>query len=340
MRNIFISSRFACGQNQHLSKKKKKRIPNFVRNQILEIYAVIHKRGWLEDVKGSKENLMSTIQHMIDHNLVFPPLRPLSPPPPSTHSSKIKSKQSLAGHILDVVVHEFGDSGSNIEMSWEFHENARQSFQDELLLQIFTLTLQSLQKFSSDLMTSNSQAVSKQAFESIQPFLSLLQNTLVWDFSKFNFAKTFAERFKRKYKVPTKVMPPDTPEWKQVITNPAILDILISVRSHSPPSYNPASHTEIYIYIFIFPFIMNTATFLHERKYNVQSPNSTIHCSALFYFSKIVCKRSIPHPIHFKDVGRTISHHRVCLHLPSFLPSFPSSFLLVLLLRTRKKTAS
>ena len=175
-------------------------LEGFVTRQLLQVVALIVKRGWLDDAPpadGAGEDAAAQAAANRDARLaalaggsaaasVFERLPPLLGSPDI-------SAQLIGGGLLLALTGEFSFArASAVGLAWEEHARARAGFEMEALQRIFTLALQVLEQHGS----AELQAQPRYA-EWLNTWAELLSAVLSWDFSRADDAEAVLAGMRR-----------------------------------------------------------------------------------------------------------------------------------------------
>lgn len=175
-------------------------LQKYVREQMLLAVAVIVKRGSLDKSTNCK-GIFHEVSQLI--------------------SSGNPTVQTLACSILTALLSEFSSSSktSNIGLSMEFHGSCKRIFQEEDLRQIFMLTMEVLQEFSS---RENLNAQMSSVF---QRYLALANQVLSWNFLPPNLGRHYMAMLESTQNVMLK----PTEGWREALLDTRAMDLFFSV---------------------------------------------------------------------------------------------------------------
>jgi len=228
-------------------------------NQLLQSYAIIQKRSWIDEENGGRQFREMTYKHI--QQLL------------TQDGSAVQKSQNLALQILLNLITEFslGGHSSEIGMTWEFHEKSRISFQEDFLSNCFVLGIDVLKRglsiqdellFSAQNNSSNDD-ISELLKMSVNA-LQLIGAVLTWDFSPFNEMSSFksivsTKMYKNRYAssgggagsafLDQVKLNPKTKEWKDRFVDISTLKLLINFHQKFRQASPNAIDSELFIRI-------------------------------------------------------------------------------------------
>jgi len=132
-----------------------------VKEQVLQVVAIICKRSILENSHTIQDSLLRDVTQLT--------------------TSNNREMQILGCLILKALLSEFSflNRSSDIGLTWEFHLRCKKAFEVQALKQVFMLVIQNLQQFSHTQLN----LLSRDGTLALVRMLSLAEQILSWDFS-------------------------------------------------------------------------------------------------------------------------------------------------------------
>nr|CAG4715291.1 unnamed protein product [Naegleria fowleri] len=236
--SVVLGGRVPCSTTPGVGSIKPPSILQQIVNQLLQSYAIIQKRSWIDEEGGGSQFREMTYKHIqqllnLDNQMVQ------------------QKSQNLALQLLLSLITEFslGGSSSEIGMNWEFHEKSRILFQQDFLPNCFGLGIDILKRSLSIRDESlffgrvTNEDVSELLKMSVNA-LDLIREVLCWDFSPFNEVSSLksiisTKMYKNKYassgggagsaSIEQGKINPNSKEWKERFTNTEILNMFIQL---------------------------------------------------------------------------------------------------------------
>ncbi|EDO31724.1 predicted protein, partial [Nematostella vectensis] len=147
---------------------QKEGVQKYVKEQVLQVVAVMFKRGTLENGNAPWALLFGDLSRLID--------------------AGDRGMQVLGCSILKALLNEYSfmNQSSDIGLSWEFHCQCKKTFEvshRDHLCKIFILLIEALQSFVGP---SAPPTLSAEDINTLTRFLSLAEQILSWDFTLYN----------------------------------------------------------------------------------------------------------------------------------------------------------
>lgn len=139
----------------------KQEIQKYVKEQVLQVVAIICKRGILENSHVIQESLLRDVTQLL--------------------STDNRAMQMLGCMILKALMSQFShlNRSSDVGMSWEVHLQCKKAFEIQGLRQFFTMTVQALQQF----LHVELNLLCREDILGLLSLVSLAEQILSWDFS-------------------------------------------------------------------------------------------------------------------------------------------------------------
>ncbi|XP_022081901.1 exportin-4-like isoform X2 [Acanthaster planci] len=180
------------------------KLPNYVREQILQAVAVIFKRGTMDMKDTGRDALFTDVSQMI--------------------ASGQPQLQLMACSMLTALLNEYSSSSrtSAIGLSWEFHNDCKRLFEVKDLKRVFLFAVQVLHQFEA-----NHAALGQEATTVCSRFLSIAEQVLSWDFMLVRPTRRRIGIFEALQAPPLK---PDA-SWKDVLLDKGLLELFFKLHS-------------------------------------------------------------------------------------------------------------
>lgn len=180
----------------------KQNIQKYVKEQVLQVVAIICKRGILENSRLIQESLLRDITQLL--------------------SSNNRELQMVGFMILKALLSQFSflNRNSEIGMSWEFHMRCKKAFEAQGLRQIFTLVVQSLQQ---QFLHTDLNLLCREDISALLSLVSLAEQILSWDFSLYHSQRhPLSEAGVILFKPGS--------SWRTLLFNPALVDLFFKLQ--------------------------------------------------------------------------------------------------------------
>ncbi|XP_003245507.1 exportin-4 [Acyrthosiphon pisum] len=185
---------------QYIMRDEKILAP-FVRDRILQVIAIMIKRGSVEDGGQERSNILDEVEKLI-------------------FNGDLK-KQVLGCSIILALMHEYS---TTVGLTSESHYAAKKEFEAKDLRRIFVFSTRALheiqnlpQPLSIDIMTV------------LKNLLIICESILVWGFNSTNMPKYLIGTFKGRYNSENSPILKLGSEWKDIITNPSTVDLYFQI---------------------------------------------------------------------------------------------------------------
>lgn len=181
-------------------------LQNYVREQILQVVAIIFKLGTLDNPEA-RTSLVNGLTQLLSHG--------------------DRTMELICCSIMKALLTEYSTTSqsTNFGMSLDFHANCKRSFEEKDLLNIFVLTVQTLQKF----MNVEMSGLSRQDIAVFIRYLSLAEQVLHWEFMSGHPLSLL--RFPGSNETAQKIIFRPHKNWKEVMLDPNLLDLVFKLLS-------------------------------------------------------------------------------------------------------------
>ncbi|CAI6367793.1 unnamed protein product [Macrosiphum euphorbiae] len=178
----------------------------FVRERILQVIAIMIKRGSVEDGGQERSNILDEVEKLI-------------------FNGDLK-KQVLGCSIILALMQEYSTTikSTDVGLTWESHYAAKKEFEARDLRRIFVFSTRALheiqnlpQPLSTDIMTV------------LKYLLIICESILVWGFISTNMPKYLIGMFEGIYNSENSPILKLGSEWKDIITNPSTVDLYFQI---------------------------------------------------------------------------------------------------------------
>lgn len=184
-------------------------LQNYVREQILQVVAIIFKLGTLEDTEARAKLIAQMSQLLNGGN---------------------KTMELISCSIMKALLTEFSttNQSTNFGLSLDFHSKCKRSFEEKDLLNIFVLTIQILQKY----ITASLPGLARQDIAIFVRYLSLAEQILHWEFmtdtswvvlARFNLTCSLNNETAKKIIF----RPPKS--WRNIVLDSNVLDLFFKL---------------------------------------------------------------------------------------------------------------
>ncbi|XP_066917411.1 exportin-4-like isoform X2 [Clytia hemisphaerica] len=195
---------------------EKVEFPNFVREQILLAVAVIFKLGTLES-PDARTNLINGLNELL--------------------TSGNKNMELICCSIMKALLTEYSTTSqsTNFGMSLDFHAKCKKTFEEKDLLNLFILTINALQKYTSAPISS----LGREDIAILNRYLSLAEQIFLWEFMSGN--PLLLLRFPHLNETASKLIFKPHKNWKEMMLNPNLIDMFFQLLQVTS-SHNELSH--------------------------------------------------------------------------------------------------
>ncbi|XP_025409215.1 exportin-4-like isoform X2 [Sipha flava] len=181
-------------------------IAAFVRERILQVIAIMIKRGSVEDGGQERSNILDEVEKLIFNG----DLR----------------KQILGCSIVLALMQEYSTTvkSTDVGLTWESHYSAKKEFEARDLRRIFifsTHALNEIQKLSHQL--------SPDVLTVLKHLLNICESVLVWGFISKTMPKYLIGMFEGIYNSENSPTLKLGSDWKEIITNPSTIDLYFHI---------------------------------------------------------------------------------------------------------------
>ncbi|XP_020912207.1 exportin-4 [Exaiptasia diaphana] len=182
---------------------QKQGVQRYVKEQVLQVVAVMFKRGSLDGNQQAWMSLFSDLTRLITGNET--------------------SMQILGCSILKALLNEFSfiNHSSDIGLSWEFHTRCKHTFETKYLKEAFCLVIQVLRCFEA----VDGKSMSREQLVALVRFLSLAEQILHWEHTVYNLRNRKNTQINRVI-----LLRPDK-SWKNVLFDPQVIGLFFSILS-------------------------------------------------------------------------------------------------------------
>ncbi|KAL7287451.1 hypothetical protein TKK_0018556 [Trichogramma kaykai] len=172
----------------------------FVRERILQVIAIIVKRGSVEDLGEERKEILNQVENLI--------------------KSGDLPRQMLGCSIISSLMQEYATTlkSSDVGLTWEVHFKAKKQFEVTCLKRIFKFCCQALNEFTTDDIPENTMPL-------IKHLLSICENVLTWGFIYVNLSKRLIGVFESIYETDTCPTLRLTSLWRDVMMEPMIVQL-------------------------------------------------------------------------------------------------------------------
>ncbi|KAK7874402.1 hypothetical protein R5R35_001498 [Gryllus longicercus] len=197
-----------------------KELPRFVQERILQVIAIMVKRGSVEDFGVEREKILSEVEQLILNGNF-------------TH-------QILGCNIISAIIQEYATTvkSSDVGLTWEVHFQAKKQFEVTDLKRIFRFCVQALNQ-----LTSLNPPFSDEIKNILKHLLSITEGVLTWGFISAWLPKRLVGVFEAVYE--SEHSPPLRlgAQWREIVLDPTVINLFFTV--HWKVRENPglAHHT-------------------------------------------------------------------------------------------------
>lgn len=130
-----------------------------MRERILQVVAIMVKRGSVEDLGAQRGQILNDVEHLI--------------------RSGDSNQQMIACSVLAAIMQEYSSSvkSSDVGLRWEIHFRVKRQFEATDLKRIFQFVLQALRVFGED-----STSLSRESCLLLSRLLAIAESILNWYF--------------------------------------------------------------------------------------------------------------------------------------------------------------
>ncbi|XP_050429581.1 exportin-4-like [Adelges cooleyi] len=182
-------------------------IAPFVRERILQVIAIMIKRGSVEDKGRERENILNEVEKLI-------------------FNGDPKKQQILGCSIILALMQEYSTTvkSTDVGLSWESHYAAKKEFEAKDLKRIFLFSTRALNE-----MQNLSQPLSSDTLAVLKQLLNISENVLVWGFISTSMPKRLVGMFEVIYNSENSPTLKLGSEWRDIITNPSTVNLYFQV---------------------------------------------------------------------------------------------------------------
>ncbi|XP_069695986.1 exportin-4-like isoform X2 [Periplaneta americana] len=183
-----------------------KQLQPFVRERILQVIAIMVKRGSVEDFGTHRGQILTEVEHLI-----------LSGDP---------QRQILGCNIISALMQEYATTvkSSDVGLTWETHFKAKKQFEVTDLKRIFQFCVQALGELSN-----MNPPYSDEVLALLKHLLSIAEGVLSWGFISANLPKRLIGVFEAVYESDQSPALRLGTHWKEVILDPNVVNLFFTI---------------------------------------------------------------------------------------------------------------
>ncbi|XP_049846126.1 exportin-4-like isoform X1 [Schistocerca gregaria] len=183
-----------------------KTMPSFVHHKLLQVIAILIKRGSIDDFGIKRGQLLTTIEAMI--------------------RSGDTPKKLLGCNIILAILQEFAVTvkSSDVGLSFETHFKAKKQFEGTDLKRIFEFCVEAL----GEIMKTKA-PYQQEILSVLRPLLSIADAILCWGFIQSNVPKRLIGVFETIYECEQPSSLRLTSQWKDMMLNPELLRLFFTI---------------------------------------------------------------------------------------------------------------
>ncbi|XP_067013326.2 exportin-4 isoform X2 [Anabrus simplex] len=181
-------------------------IPVFVRQRILQVIAIMVKRGSVEDCGADRGQLLTEVEQLI--------------------VSGDPAKQILGCNIITALMQEYATTikSSDVGLTWEAHFKAKKQFEVTDLKRIFQFCVNALGE-----LTRHAPPYPPQMVNLLNLLLSITEGVLTWGFISANLPKRLIGVFESVYESEQSPALRLGPHWREVILDPNVINLFFTL---------------------------------------------------------------------------------------------------------------
>ncbi|XP_026810149.1 exportin-4-like [Rhopalosiphum maidis] len=178
----------------------------FVRERILQVIAIMIKRGSVEDGGQERSNILDEVEKLI-------------------FNGDLK-KQILGCSIILALMQEYSTTvkSTDVGLTWESHYSAKKEFEARDLRRIFIFSTRALHEIQN-----LPQPLSPDILTVLKHLLNICESVLVWGFISSNMPKYLIGMFEGIYNSENSPILKLGSDWKDIITNPSTVDLYFHI---------------------------------------------------------------------------------------------------------------
>ncbi|XP_021933085.1 exportin-4-like, partial [Zootermopsis nevadensis] len=183
-----------------------KQLQSFVRERILQVIAIMVKRGSVEDFGMHRGQILTEVEHLI-----------LSGDP---------SRQILGCNIISALMQEYATTvkSSDVGLTWETHFKAKKQFEVTDLKRIFQFCVQALGELSKLVPPYSDEVLAL-----LKHLLSIAEGVLSWGFISANLPKRLIGVFETVYESDQSPALRLGTHWKEVILGSNVVTLFFTI---------------------------------------------------------------------------------------------------------------
>ncbi|XP_011307073.1 exportin-4-like [Fopius arisanus] len=169
----------------------------FVRERILQVIAIMVKRGSIEDNGEERRAMLNEVEGMV--------------------MSGDMQRQLLGCSMISALMQEHASTvkSSDVGLRWEVHFNAKKHFESTDLKRIFKFSISALSELTKD-------GIPEASLPLVKHLLSIAEGVLVWGFVSANLPKKLIGVFEAVYESDSSPALRMGPVWQEVILEPVL----------------------------------------------------------------------------------------------------------------------
>ncbi|XP_015117470.1 exportin-4 [Diachasma alloeum] len=176
----------------------------FVRERILQVIAIMVKRGSIEDNGEERRAILNEVEGMV--------------------MSGDMQRQLLGCSMISALMQEYASTvkSSDVGLKWEVHFSAKRHFEVTDLKRIFKFSISALSELTKD-------GIPETSLPLVKHLLSIAEGVLVWGFIYANLPKRLIGVFEAVYESDSSPALRMGPMWRDVILEPVVLQVFFSL---------------------------------------------------------------------------------------------------------------